>query len=35
MSWHAVGTYRIFDGRGGGRQVRNPLHPLSLNRAQV
>jgi hypothetical protein len=24
MSWHAVGTYRVFDGRGGGRQVRNP-----------
>lgn len=28
MSWHAVGTYRVFDGRGGGRQVRNPLNPL-------
>jgi len=29
MSWHAVGTYRVFDGRGGGRQGQQRFAPLN------
>lgn len=27
MAWHSAGTYRVFDGRGGGGQVRARLRP--------
>ena len=29
MSWHAAGTYRIFDGRGGGGQGAHRLAPIN------
>ncbi|KAI8652821.1 Catalase-peroxidase [Fusarium keratoplasticum] len=29
MSWHSVGTYRVFDGRGGGRQGQQRFAPLN------
>jgi len=29
MSWHAAGTYRIFDGRGGGGQGAQRFAPLN------
>lgn len=29
MSWHAAGTYRVFDGRGGGGEGQQRFAPLN------